>query len=244
VAARADADWSAAILSGSALGYVRAPTGPAGSAAGASAPADSRVRLLGIAREPARAGKPPIYAQALLKVDQKRILWLRAGEPIEAGMVLAAVDADGVRIDQNGREFRLPLRVPGIAGARAGVATPSSRPSAADACKLTPEQRRRAYVLRPELIDSAMRDRAGWVDVFKATADGLLVQNPGGTGAMLGLYASDLLREAGGARLAGVDDVLRLVLQPLTRNESVVVTGVRSGQPREWIYTGTNCPPR
>jgi len=58
---------------------------------------------------------------------------------------------------------------------------------------------------------------------------------------MLGLYSNDILTRADGAQLGGLDDVLRLVLQPLSRNESVVVSGLRSGQPREWIYAGVNC---
>ena len=117
-------------------------------------------------------------------------------------------------------------------------------PPAANACKLAPEQRARAYVLRPEIVDGVMRERNGWTDLFKPAADGLLVQNPGGTGALLGLYSNDILSKADGAQLSGPDDVLRLVLQPLARNESVVVTGSRGGQSREWIYAGMNCLPR
>ena len=73
------------------------------------------------------------------------------------------------------------------------------------------------------------------------SAEGVLVQNPGGTGAMLGLYANDLLAKADGAQLTGPEDVLRLVLQPLARNGSVIVSGSRGGQPREWIYAGMTC---
>jgi S1-C subfamily serine protease len=77
--------------------------------------------------------------------------------------------------------------------------------------------------------------------LFKPAGIGLLVQNPGGTGAMLGLYGNDMLMKADGAQLGNLDDVVRLVLEPLSRNESVVVSGARSGQPREWIYAGVNC---
>ena len=86
-----------------------------------------------------------------------------------------------------------------------------------------------------------MSERSSWSDLFKPTANGLVVSNPGGTGAMLGLYGNDVLSKADGAQLGSVDDMLRLVLQPLARNESVVVTGSRAGQPREWIYAGMNC---
>ena len=58
---------------------------------------------------------------------------------------------------------------------------------------------------------------------------------------VLGLYGNDLLSKADGAQLSSIDDLLRLVLQPLARNESVIVTGSRGGQPREWIYAGMNC---
>ena len=110
-----------------------------------------------------------------------------------------------------------------------------------DACKLAAEQRSRAYILRPEIVDGVMRERAGWAELFKPTAEGVLVQNPGGTGAMLGLYANDLLAHADGAQLASAEDILRLVLQPLARNGSVIVTGARGGLPREWIYAGMTC---
>ncbi|MEO8133484.1 MAG: type II secretion system protein N [Betaproteobacteria bacterium] len=248
-------DWSTAILSGPALGFSRAEPGPALNVVAASAPTFSgRVRLLGIAREAAT----PDGGQALFRVDQKRILWIKVGEALEPGIVLAAVEPNGVRLSQNGQEVRLPLREPRPAPPRSAPAalaarTPATTPAVAarapvnasdPSCKLTQEQRTRAYVLRPEIIDTVMRERTGWSELFKPTAEGLIVLNPGGTGAMLGLYGNDLLVHADGARLAGAEDVLRLVLQPLARNESVVVSGARGGQPREWIFTGMNCAPR
>ena len=196
--------------------------------------------------------------QALFRVDQKRVVWLEAGKSIEPGVVLAAIEPNGVRLLQNGQEVRLPLREPRAAAAPGNSLPPAAKAVAAIAsvpvkapaaaspasCRLTQEQRTRAYVLRPEIIDTVMRERAGWTELFKPTAEGVMVQNPGGTGAMLGLYGNDLLVHANGARLGGAEDVLRLVMQPLARNESVIVTGSRSGQPREWIYSGMNCAQR
>ena len=255
-AVREDTDWSGRIVSGSALGFVR--TEPAVAAATApqataTAAIEGRIRLLGIAREVGGKGKS--RGQALFRVDGRRILWLRVGEDLDPGITLAAIDADGVRIARNGREIRLPLRERAPAGPRAvpgaPVATVAKAPAtaavarapatAADACKLAPEQRARAYILRPEIVDGVMRETSGWADLFKPAAEGLVVQNPGGTGAMLGLYGNDVLSRADGAQLSGPDDVLRLVLQPLARNETVIVTGARGGQPREWIYAGMNC---
>ncbi|MBP8297042.1 MAG: hypothetical protein KAX84_13090 [Burkholderiales bacterium] len=256
VAIREDTDWSGGILSGSALGFVR--TEPAAAAAtppqaAATAAIEGRIRLLGIARE--AGGKRKNAGQALFRVDGRRILWLRVGEDLDPGITLAAVDADGVRITREGREIRLPLRerapaipraAPGapvaVAARAPATATVARAPAtAADACKLAPEQRARAYILRPEIVDGVMREKSGWADLFKPAAEGLVVQNPGGTGAMLGLYGNDVLARADGAQLSGPDDVLRLILQPLARNESVIVTGARGGQPREWIYAGMNC---
>jgi hypothetical protein len=247
-----DGEWSTRILGGSALGFSRAEPASAQPAA-APATVAGRIRLMGIAREPGDRGRKG--AQALFKIDNKRILWLRVGEELDPGIALAAVDTDAVRIVQDGKEIRMPLREERPRpGARPGLAAPAG-PSiavikaqtvapAADICKLAPEQRARAYVLRPEIVDGVMRERGGWTDLFKPAAEGLLVQNPGGTGAMLGLYSNDLLAAANGARLGGPDDVLRLVLQPLARNESVIVTGTRGGQQREWIYAGMSCLPR
>lgn len=248
-------DWSAAILSGSALGFARGTAGPALSVAAAGAASISgRVRLLGISRESDEQGS----GRALLRIDQKRILWIKVGESIEPGITLAAVEPNGVRLSQNGQEVRLPLREPRSGPPRGGPAStaanaptasianaaPSPARAAADSCRLNPEQRTRAYVLRPEIVETVTRERAGWSDLFKSTAEGLVVLNPGGTGAMLGLYANDLLVQADGARLTSAEDMLRLVLQPLARSDSVVVTGTRGGQPREWIYTGMNCAQR
>jgi hypothetical protein len=243
--ARQDTDWSGRILSGSALGFARAEPAQTQQAATASSAVDGRIRLMGIAREPGNRARNA--AQALFKIDSKRILWLRPGEELDPGIVLSAVDADGVRLARDGKEIRLPLREPRappaarIASTAPSINGPKVQAPAAAACKLALEQRARAYVLRPEIVDSVMREKSGWTDLFKPAADGVLVQNPGGTGAMLGLYGNDVLSKADGAQLSGPDDVQRLVLQPLSRNESVVVTGTRGGQPREWIYAGMNC---
>ena len=102
-----DTDWSARILSGSALGFARAE--PASTLQPAiSSAVQGHIRLMGIAREPGERGQKA--SQALFKIDGKRILWLRVGEELEPGNVLAAVDADGVRIVRAGKEIRLPLR--------------------------------------------------------------------------------------------------------------------------------------
>lgn len=237
-----DSGWSARITAGSALGFARAePT----SVAPAPPPPnilEGRIRLMGIARE--AGGRDRNGAQALFKIDNRRILWLRLGDELDTGYTLTAVDPDGVRISHDGKDVRLPLREPRIAVARAGA---NNAPAAkapvrvADACKLAPEQRSRAYILRPEIVDGVLRERAGWSELFKANADGVLVQNPGGTGAMLGLYANDLLAQADGAQLGSTEDILRLILEPLARNGSVIVTGTRGGLPREWIYAGMTC---
>jgi hypothetical protein len=239
-------DFAAAILSGPALGYAR----PAAQQAGAPAVAvvDPKIRLMGIAREPGdRVGRE---SRALFRID-RRILWLRAGDELDRGVTLAAIDADAVRIRANGRETRLPLREPRPAIPQKAGTPPGASPAAAarqappasagDTCKLTGEQRSRAYILRPEIIEGVVRERSGWTDLFKPAGVGLAVQNPGGTGAMLGLYGNDILTRADGAQLANLDDVVRLILEPLARNETVVVSGLRGGQPREWIYAGVNC---
>lgn len=213
--------------------------------ASTSTPAvDARIRLLGIAREP---GDPAGRAsRALFRID-KRVLWLRTGDELDSGVALAAIDAEGVRIVANGRETRLPLRekrtVPARSAKPTGVPVAVPAPSAAsvDSCKLSAEQRSHAYILRPEIIEGVVRERNGWSDLFKPAGVGLMVQNPGGTGAMLGLYGNDILTKANGAQLGNLDDVVRLILEPLARNETVAVSGLRGGQPREWIYAGVNC---
>jgi hypothetical protein len=240
-------DWSARILSDGALGFTQATPAPAMPAA-APGVVEGRIRLMGIARHPGTRERSA--AQALFKIDGKRILWLHAGEEVDPGITLVAVEADGVRLARDGREVQLPLRPrlrppsPAALSAAASTASKGSPTVAAATCRLAPEQRSRAYVLRPEIVEGVMRERSGWTDMFKSVPEGLQVQNPGGTGAMLGLYGNDMLSKADGARLSGHDDVLRLILQPLVRNESVVVTGSRGGQPREWIYAGMNCLPR
>lgn len=240
---RQDTDWSSRILSRGALGFTRAEpaltTQPA-----AQRVVEGHIRLMGIAREPGDG--PRKAGQALFKIDGRRVVWLRVGEELDPGITLAAVDPDGVRVTHDGKEIRFALRAQPAARATSTAPSPNAAKApmpaaAADPCKLAPEQRARAYVLRPEIVDGVMRERSGWTDLFKQAADGLLVQNPGGTGAMLGLYSNDVWSRADGAQLSGPDDVLRLILQPLARNESVIVSGARGGQPREWIYAGMSC---
>ena len=264
-----EAGLAARITGGSAFGFSRAIEPPASSGAAQLAPLDNRIRLLGLARAPGARGR--VESQALFKID-RRILWLRAGDELDPGVKLVAIEAGGVRLSANGRDVRLALRaekpaargaggapglgvpagaaavgaaaagaaaVGGAAGAAVVGSTAVSRPG--DPCKLAPDQRSRAYVLRPEIVDSVMRERSSWADLFKAGATGLVVNSPGGTGAMLGLYSNDVLSKADGAQLTSTDDMLRLVLQPLARNDSVIVTGSRAGQPREWIYAGMSC---
>ena len=240
-----EADLSARITSGGAFGFSRAEETPASSGAAQLAQLDARIRLLGLALEPGARGRRE--SQALFKID-KRILWLRAGDELDPGVKLAAIEADGVRLSANGRDVRMALRVDKpavrsgtVAGAPVVAASGVAVARPGDPCKLAPEQRSRAYVLRPEIVDSVMRERSSWADLFKASATGLVVHNSGGTGAMLGLYSNDVLSKADGAQLSSTDDMLRLVLQPLARSDSVVVTGSRAGQPREWIYAGMSC---
>jgi hypothetical protein len=240
-------DFATAILSGPALGYARPAVQPLASAAAAVAVVDPKIRLMGIARVPGDRGGAA--SRALFRID-RRVLWLRAGDELDRGITLAAIDVDAVRIVANGRETRLPLREPRPKAAAKSTIPPGTPPAAAqqppsagagDSCKLTGEQRARAYILRPEIIEGVVRERNGWTDLFKPAGVGLAVQNPGGTGAMLGLYGNDILTRADGAQLANLDDVVRLILEPLARNETVVVSGLRAGQPREWIYAGVNC---
>lgn len=243
-----ETDWSARILAGDALGFTLAEPPPVSQSV-VPGLVETRFKLMGIARSPGTAGRTD--AQALFKVDNRRILWLRVGEALEPGVALTAIEANAVRLARDGKEVRLLLRETTVPATRSGsainrsIATRETVPaSTTTACKLAPEQRGRAYVLRPEIVDGVMRERSGWADLFKPTAEGVQVQNPGGTGAMLGLYSNDLLSKADGAQLGGADDVLRLILQPLARNGSVIVTGSRGGQPREWIYAGMGCLPR
>ena len=253
IAIPGESDLSARITGGSAFGFSRAVETPASSGDTQLAQLDARIRLLGLAREPGARGR--VESQALFKID-KRILWLRPGDELDPGVKLAAIEAGGVRLSANGRDVRMALRAdkptarggvsPGAPAAGATVAATAGAAGVAgarpgDPCKLAPEQRSRAYVLRAEIVDSVMRERSSWADLFKTSTTGLVVHSPGGTGAMLGLYSNDVLSKADGAQLTSPDDVLRLVLQPLARNDSVIVTGSRAGQPREWIYAGMSC---
>jgi hypothetical protein len=105
---RENSNWSSAILSGPAMGFTRADPAPVASVAAAS-PSDLRIRLLGIAREPADSTQQS--ARALFRLD-KRVLWLKPGEELDPGVKLHAIDADGVRIIRDGKETRLLLREP------------------------------------------------------------------------------------------------------------------------------------
>ena len=75
-----ETDWSARILSGGALGFARFEPSTTSPTITPSV-VEGRIRLMGIAREPRDSGRNA--AQALFKVDSKRILWLRVGEALD-----------------------------------------------------------------------------------------------------------------------------------------------------------------
>src|SRR5437879_5634103 len=82
------------------------------------------MRLMGIAREPddrlQRASRALFRVDATPVANQPaatRVPWLRAGERIEPGWSVKAIEADAVWLVHNARETRMLLREP--RGARA-----------------------------------------------------------------------------------------------------------------------------
>ena len=227
--AQADADPVRAIAAAHLFG-------DAPGASPVSAPSATDARLIGIFAAGDGRGR------ALFRLAQGPVL-VASGNDIAPGFHLDAVHVDRVVVTENGARRDIALR--SAAASRASVASaPVATASASTAnCKTPSGFKGGVYRINAEMLAGVMNAPDTWKKLLQAGPGALVVRDESGFAAMLGLKNGDRLERANGIALAIPDDVVGAVLQPLTRNLPVYVSGLRDGQQQQWFYVNAGaCP--
>ena len=97
--------------------------------------------------------------------------------------------------------------------------------------------------LNAELLSGMIKAPDTWKALVQTGPGGLIVRDQSGFAGMMGLRNGDHIERANGIALAIPDDIGATVLQPLTRSQSVWVTGIREGKAQQWLYLNAGaCP--
>ena len=251
------------IIAAAPFGRAPPPVAAPGSSAAAAPrsgglPADAK--LLGVF-----AGKDG-SGYALLRLPERGPLLVHSGQDISPGVRLEAVVATGIRINEQGQTREVLLRPEGPAGGApaAGATGTSPVPASAgsDQASASRAAQRAAlrrgddpaclapkgftgpiYRLNAELLTGMAAQPQSWAALLAPDAGALVVRDETGLAAMLGMKAKDRLLQANGIPLNAVNDVLTAIVKPLTANQSVRLSGVRDGKPREWLFLNAGtCP--
>ncbi|MBI3149832.1 MAG: hypothetical protein HYZ17_15090 [Betaproteobacteria bacterium] len=180
-------------------------------------------RLLGVFAQSGGGG------WALLKRADNSVRLLREGEEIQTGEKLDLVLPQGVEILQGGARHKLTLgrvdsdpRVGG--GALSGP------------CPLSPEERRRAFYVRPELLSGIAQGLNGARKLFRQHGGAWVVAVDDPALAALGFEAGDRIERGNGVPLLSEDALRGAIVEPVLQSRVLRLSGQRKGKAREWIY--------
>lgn len=192
-------------------------------------------RLLGIVAEHDGRG----YALFRLPSGPRLVA---AGQEIAQGATLTAVRPDGVTIRDAGGERRIALR--GEAAPKVAPATVASTRAARNpACNAPAGFKGAVLRLNAELFAGVIAKPESWTTLVVPERGALTVRDDSGFASMLAMKKGDRLEQANGVALTTPDDVVGAVLRPLAAQQTVRVTGVRDGLPREWLLLNAGtCP--
>jgi hypothetical protein len=195
--------------------------------------ASGDLRLLGVFAEQSGRG----YA---LFRGTRGALFAGAGTDVVPGVRLESVRPDGVTLVENGTRRELALRaVAAPPTARAAVVARAKSLACATPVGFAGQIVR----LNAELLTGMIKAPDAWKALVQPGAGGLIVRDQSGFAGMMGLRSGDRLERANGIALAVPDDVAATVLQPLTRSQSVAVSGIRDGKMQQWLYFNAGaCP--
>ena len=182
--------------------------------------AASDYRLLGVFSESEGQG------YALFQLAERKSKLVKQGQEIKSGVILRKVEPDAIQVEEQGDMRRIALRENSKSLL---TARPTSR-----TCPLTAGELQQAYLLRSELLEGLTGNKEIWAALLQPAADALIVKDEGSVGKLLGLQAADRLERSNGVQLANLEDVSRYIIQPLLRNEVVIITGSRQGKIQEW----------
>lgn len=164
-----------------------------------------------------------------------------AGTDIVPGVRVEAVWPGSVTLIEGGvrREIALRRAAPPDK-ARIAIAAAGSRPAV---CTAPAGFAGQVIRLNAELLSGMIRAPDTWKALVQPGPGGLSVRDQSGFAGMMGLRNGDSIERANGIALAIPDDIAATVLQPLTRSQSVWVTGIRDGKAQQWLYLNAGaCP--
>jgi type II secretion system (T2SS) protein C len=203
---------------------------PAQVATTASAPSSTSgdLRLMGVFAE--RDGR----GYALFRAGARGTLLVASGEQIGSGVRVDAVRPDGVTLLEGAARRELTLR-PATTADRPAPTNPSIATAKSTACTPPPNFVGPVIRLNAELLGGLASAPDNWKAMVRAEAGALTVHDTGGFAHMLGLKNGDRIERANGIALAIPDDIASTVLQPLTKNQQVLVVGTHDGKPQQWL---------
>ena len=212
-------------------------------AAAPAAPAKEEVtlaagdtRLLGVLSE--RDGRG--YALFRLPTGPRLVA---AGQEIAQGAKLVAVRPDGVTIRDAGGERQVVLRGEPPPKAPLATAVAARTTRANPACAIPAGFKGTVLRVNAELFQGIIAKPESWAALVTADRGALSVLDESGFVTMLAMKKGDRLEQANGVALAVPDDIARAVLQPLSTQQAVRISGARSGVPREWLLLNAgSCP--
>jgi len=162
-----------------------------------------------------------------------------AGSEVMPGVRLDAVRPGGVTLVENGIKRDIALR-----GAPADKRTATVVAGAKSSSCAPPSGFVGQIVrLNAELLSGMIKAPDTWKALVQPGRGGLVVRDQSGFAGMMGLRNGDAIERANGIALTIPEDVAATVLQPLTRSQSVWVSGSRDGKLQQWLYLNAGaCP--
>jgi len=208
----------------------RAPAAPASEPSAAS----GDLRLLGVFAQQDGRG------YALFRGARGPLL-AAAGTDVVPGVRVEAVWPGGVTLIEAGGRREIVLRsAPTADKARAAMAATGPRRAM---CAAPAGFAGQVIRLNAELLSGMIKAPDTWKALVQPGPGGLIVRDQSGFAGMMGLRNGDHIERANGIALAIPDDIGATVLQPLTRSQSVWVTGIRDGKAQQWLYLNAGaCP--
>ncbi len=164
-----------------------------------------------------------------------------AGTDVVPGVRVEAVWPGGVTLIESGARREIALRS-GAAADKTRTATAASGKKPAT-CAAPVGFAGQVVRLNAELLSGMIKVPDTWKALLQPGPGGLIVRDQSGFAGMMGLHNGDHVERANGIALAIPEDIGATVLQPLTRSQSVWVTGIRDGKAQQWFYLNAGaCP--
>ena len=203
--------------------------------AGEPSAAGGDLRLLGVFAQ--RDGQ----GYALFRAGARGPLFVAVGAEVAPGLRLDAVRPGGVTLQQAGVRREMALRPATTSDkTRIAAAPAAARPAA---CSAPAGFVGSILRLNAELLSGMISAPDAWKALLQPGPGGLIVRDQSGFAGMMGLRNGDRVERANGIALALPEDIAATVLKPLTRSQSVWVSGSRDGKPQEWLYLNAGaCP--